>query len=152
MSYTKFYRELLKVILKDMDLPKEYRKPTATYSLSNGGERVMVTYNGIFGLITNRDQVPFDLGMLNQSDSLYNSYAMLETEAKAISLTDKRIARGNDLIAVFDDDSHVNAKFLSFFPSTATFARTRGTIFVYDAEGWCGAIMCIKKDEGERDK
>lgn len=149
MNCNKFYRELLKVVMKDLEQPKEHRKPTAVYSMSSDGGRVMLTYNGIFGLITDRDQVPFDLGMLKQSDAIYKNNAAWESGAEVINLTDKRIARGKDLIAVFDDDSRVNAKFLSFFPDNATFSRSGGTVFVYDGGEWCGVIMCMRKDGGK---
>ncbi|WP_295216393.1 hypothetical protein [Ruminococcus sp.] len=143
MNYNKFYRELLKVVMKDLEQPKEHRKPTAMYSLSGDGKRIMLTYNGIFGLITDQDKVPIDMGRLGHSITLYKNNAAWESGAEAIHLTDKRIARGNDLIAVFDDDSRVNAKFLSFFPDDATFARNGCTVFVYDGGEWCGVIMCV---------
>lgn len=150
MNHNKFYRELLKVVVKDLEQPKEYRKPTAMYSLSDSGDRISISYNGIFALITDRDRVPFDLGMLKQSGTLYKNNAALESGATDVYLTDKRIAKGNDLIAVFDDGSLVNAKFLSFFPNGATFARNGCAVFVYDGGEWCGVIMCMRKDDDKR--
>lgn len=145
MNYAKFYQELLKVVMKDLEQPKEHRKPAAMYSLSGDGKRVILTYDGFFCLITDQDKVPIDMGRLGHSITLYKNVAALEFGAKAINLTDKRIARDGDLIAVFDDDSRVNAKFLSFFPGNATFTRNGDAVLVYDDGELCGVIMCMRK-------
>ena len=130
--------------MKDLELPREHRKPHAVYSLSKDEKRIMVSYDGAFGLVTERGRFPFDTGALKQSDRLYELNATLELGSTMIRLSERRIANGADLIAVFEDGSMINAKYLSFFPANAIFSRNGGTVFVYDNGEWCGVVMCMR--------